>query len=335
MTRTDSTIDDRRTPLLWAGLLACALVALLAAPAWGRPVAFRVSPAVRPEQVRHFWTAARMRHARPIAPRAASLGGLVSTSSQRLAAGPPRSYPPSAANDAPSARTSVEQVADPTQVGTRQNGAIFISEGPHAGFGRCSGTSVNAPNLSLVVTAGHCVYEYGRWSSSKFVFVPGYHHGERPFGTFVARWIGTTSQWLEHENENYDVGMAVVGRNERGQRLAKAVGADGIAWGLSPNQVFDVYGYPVAQPFDGATLQLCPQTRYEGHDLASFLLPGPLDLAVRCADSPGGSGGGWVIRGNVLNSITTNGYPEDLSTDYGPYFGRAVGRLFARAASVR
>jgi len=333
MSRIDPT-TDRIVPLL-PGLLACAILALLAAPAAAKPVSFRVPSAVRPGQVRRFWTAARMRRAKPIAPRTASRGGLVPASPRRPVRAKPHVYPPRTANGAPRARASVEQVADPTQAGMRQNGAIFISEGPHAGFGRCSGTSVNAPNLSLVVTAGHCVHEFGRWSAHKFVFVPGYHHGERPFGTFVAKWIGTTSQWLRHENENFDVGMAVVGRNERGQRLAAAVGADGIAWGLSPNQVFDVYGYPVARPFDGATLQLCPQTAYEGHDLVSFLMPGPLDLAVRCADSPGGSGGGWVIRGNVLNSITTNGYPEDPSTDYGPYFGRAVGHLFARAASVR
>ena len=175
-----------------------------------------------------------------------------------------------------------ETVSDPTVSGISQNGAIFIVEG-NGELDRCSGTSVNAPNFSLVITAGHCVYDEGHWLGRKWVFVPGYRFGERPFGTFVAKWLGTTPQWLAHGNENFDVGAAVVSRNERGQRLADAVGADGIAWGLSPSQVFDVYGYPVAQPFNGATLQLCPQTPFEGHDFSSFFPRAPRPRrAVRC-----------------------------------------------------
>lgn len=236
---------------------------------------------------------------------------------------------------AASARAESQAVPDPTLPGFSQYGAVFISEGPGRGFARCSGTSVNSPNLSLVVTAGHCVYDEGRWSAHKWVFVPGYRYGERPFGTFVAHWIGTTPQWRAEENFNYDVGMAVVGRNERGQRLAEAVGADEIAWGLPPQGAFDVYGYPVARPFTGATLQVCPQAAYEGHDLEAFLTPGPLELGVKCNISGGSSGGGWVIGGDRLDGVTSNSYGNDPTTDYGPYFGKAVARLFARAARVK
>jgi V8-like Glu-specific endopeptidase len=244
-------------------------------------------------------------------------------------------YPPRPATATAQVSSSSEVLPDPTLPGLAVNGAVFIGEGRGRGFARCSGTSVNAPNLSVVFTAGHCVYDEGRWSARKWVFVPGYHHGERPFGTFTAKWLGTTPQWLASENFNFDVGAAVVGRNERGQRLAEAVGGDGIAWNRPPDQVFDVYGYPVARPFNGGTLQVCRQAAYEGHDVGSFLSPGPLDLAVPCEVSPGGSGGGWVIHGNVLNGVTSSGYTEDASTDYGPYFGKEVARLFARAARVR
>lgn len=189
--------------------------------------------------------------------------------------------------------------------------------------------------MSVVFTAGHCVHDGFRWLGRQWVFVPGYHHGLRPFGTFVAKWLGSTPRWVASGNSNFDVGAAVVSRNERGQKLAKAVGGAGIAWNLSPNQIFDVYGYPAGEPFDGATLQRCPQTAFQGHDLSSFLSPGPLNLAVQCNVTGGASGGGWFISGGLLNSITTNGYPEDPTTDYGPYFGKAVGRLFAAAARVK
>src|SRR5690348_10004233 len=121
-----------------------------------------------------------------------------------------------------SAEATSEVIADPTAEGMRENGAIFISEGPEGGFARCSGTAVTAGRESLVFTAGHCVIENGRWSSRHWVFVPAYRYGERPFGTFVAKWLGTTPGWRKEENFNYDVGVAVVSRNERGQTLAAA-----------------------------------------------------------------------------------------------------------------
>ncbi len=227
------------------------------------------------------------------------------------------------------------EAARPTESRYRVNGAIFISEGAGFGYGRCSGTSVVSPHRNVVITAGHCVYDEGIWSDRKWVFVPGYHHGERPFGTFTAHWLGTTPAWHGHGNENYDVGAAVVGRNEKGQTLAAAVGADRVATGRSPNQTFDVYGYPVERPFNGGTLQVCRGARFEGHDFGSLFEPGPLDLAISCDDSAGGSGGGWVIDGNVINSVTTYGYPSDPATNFGPYFGEDVAALYSRAKQIR
>ncbi len=275
---------------------------------------------------RDFWTPARMRAAVPIAgpepvPSTSAASGAASAASAPV----------------PDPRSTSETLPDPTAPGLAVNGAIFIREGEpgRSGFGRCSGTSVVSPNMSVVITAGHCVYDEGEWSKDKWVFVPGYNHGERPFGTFAAHWLGTTPAWLAGEDSNFDVGAAVVGRNEKGQRLAAAVGADRIGFGKPPGQLFDVYGYPVEKPFNGGTLQVCRSAPYEGHDFNSFLEPGPLNLAVRCDDSAGGSGGGWVIEGDVLNGVTSYGYPEDPATNFGPYFGGAVAKLYHRAGRVK
>jgi V8-like Glu-specific endopeptidase len=275
------------------------------------------------DQARHFWTPSRMESARPLP---AHLPG-----NAQLADGTPGSAPPPALPGESVVPT--ETITDPTAPGVSQNGAVFVV-GPFGTLGRCSGTSVNAPNFSLVITAGHCVHEGRHWMGTKWVFVPGYRYGERPFGAFVAKWLGATPQWISSENPNYDVGAAIVSRNERGQRLADAVGADDVAFNLPPKQVFDVYGYPVADPFNGATLQHCAQTPYEGHAFFSLLTPGPLNLAVHCEISAGASGGGWTIQGNVLNGVTTDGYPDD-DTNYGPYFGKEVAKLYARAAKVK
>lgn len=293
-----------RSALPASALLVSLALGWAAAPASADLVRASASPGA----ARSWWTPARMRSATPLA------------ESRRR----------SAEKRASAAASAAETIAEPTAPGTSQNGAVFIvTEGGLRG--RCSGTAVQAGNRSLVVTAGHCVHDFGHWLQGRWVFVPGYHYGQRPLGTFAAKWLGTTPQWLHHENENFDVGMAVVSRNERGQRLADVVEADKIAWGLSRRQVFDVYGYPVEQPFDGATLQRCPQTPYEGHDFLSFLTTGPLDLAVECDLTPGSSGGGWVIQGDTLNGVTSSGYSDNPATTYGPYFGAAVGALYREA----
>lgn len=285
-------------------------------------------------QARTFWTAARMKRAVPL--EATGRPPVLERVGRpgRSLDGEAHRYPPRASNAAAQPSSVWGVIPDPTLPAYSQNGVVFIVIG-HGGLGRCSATSVNAPNLSVVFTAGHCVHQGRHWFDRKWVFVPGYHYGIRPFGVFAAKWLGSTPGWVSSENENFDVGAAVVSPNEHGQKLGGTVGAAGIAWNLSPRQVFDVYGYPVEEPFDGATLRVCPQTAFEGHDITSFLSPGPLDLAVQCNVTGGASGGGWLIASNTLNGITTNGYSDDPSTDFGPYFGSAIGRLFHEAAAVK
>jgi V8-like Glu-specific endopeptidase len=312
------------------------LVAALAAGALRAPSANAHAVAsARPGSTLQFWTSARMKQARPLdLPRPGR--GNIAFAGSTPAGETPHQYPPFAALDA-NASSSFETVPDPTAETTRQNGAIFIST--PFGLGRCSGTSVNAPNFSVVFTAAHCIHSggrRGRWMDFRWAFVPGYRYGQRPFGVFAAKWVDTTRQWRLSGSENYDVGAAVVGRNQRGQLLAKAVGGTGIAWGLKARQVFDVHGYPAGEPFDGETQRVCTQTPFLGHDAHSFLVPGPLNLAVDCDVTGGASGGGWTISGgNVLNSVTNYGYGDDPRTDFGSYFGEEVGRLFHRAGRVK
>lgn len=310
--------------------LGCVAVLALGTPANGASTAVTASPTMSAREALRFWTPARMREARPLEAPEHRGGGLASVSAVPLTGSDGQGGDGQAPSD-------FAPVTDPTAPGFRQNGAIFIVL-PHGfGFGRCSGTAVNAPNSSVVFTAGHCVNEGGpgHWFNQDWVFVPGYHDGVRPFGVFVAKWLGATRPWIDGGSENADVGAAVVSRNERGQTLGAAVGGDEIAFGLSPNQVFDVHGYPVEAPFDGASQRLCAGTPFLGHDLISFLQPGPLNLALTCEVTGGASGGGWTIDGNVLNGVTNYGYGDDPTTDFGAYFGGAVRALYEQASGVR
>lgn len=323
----------RRYPCGSAAALLAALFALLVtSPAAAAASTSVVAPSGATRHALRFWTPERMRHARPLELPAPRHGGLA-----RAATSPAADNEGRGVEADSEARAEFAAVEDPTALGFRQNGVIFILLPGGFGLGRCSGTSVTAPNRSVVFTAGHCVNFGGsrHWFDRDWVFVPGYHNGVRPFGVFAARWLGATAPWVEDGSENGDVGAAVVGRNEKGQLLGDAVGGDGIAFGLPPSQVFDVHGYPVEAPFDGATQRICSGTPFLGHDLASFLWRGPLNLALSCDVTGGASGGGWTIHGNVLNGVTNYGYGDDRRTDFGSYFGGTVRALYKQAASVR
>lgn len=331
-------LGARSAPLVSRGAaVAFAVVVALVIVAEWAPLAtaHSVSHEQAADAIR-FWTPARMKQARPLDLRPQGRAQITLDDQLGARVEMPHVHPPFFAVGEARSSAASETVADPTGATSRQHGAIFI-ETPF-GLGRCSGTSVNAPNLSVVFTAAHCIRSpglRGHWMDFHWVFVPGYRYGQRPFGVFPAKWVDTTRQWRTNGSENFDVGAAVVARNGKGQLLARAVGATGIAWGLQARQVFDVHGYPAAPPFDGETQQVCRQTPFLGHDSRSFLQPGPLNLAVDCDVTGGASGGGWTIRGRILNSVTNYGYEDAPNTDFGSYFGKEVGRLFHRAGRVK
>lgn len=292
----------------------------------------RVEPATG--GVGAFWSVERMREAKPIEVSVPAAPGPTSAGAARSGAAP---RVVAAAERRAEFGSDFEQVADPTAPGFRIHGAIFVELGPF-GYARCSGTAVDSDNEGVVFTAGHCVNSggrSGRWLTSHWAFIPAYRYGQRPFGIFPAKWLDTTRQWRGSGSENYDVGAAVVGRNQRGETLGEAVGGAGIAFNLKPRQDFSVHGYPAAAPFDGETQRVCPSAPFLGHDPDSFLFPGPLNLAVHCDVTGGASGGGWMIEGETLNGVTDYGYSDDSSPDFGAYFGKEVERLYDRADKVR
>jgi V8-like Glu-specific endopeptidase len=288
--------------------------------AWGGGAAVASGHWLEPataHETGEFWTPARMRAAEPIE--------LVRPDSGPLAT--------SASAEAEAFGSNFEPVADPTASEFRIHGVLFVSG--FFGDGRCSGTSVNSPNESVVITAAHCLDDIGR--RSRFAFIPAYRYGQRPFGVFPVRWLDTTRQWRGiFSSANFDVGALVVGRNQRGETLSDAVGGAEMAWNLKAKQTFDVHGYPAEEPFDGETQRLCREVPFLGHDPLSFVFPGPLNLANDCDVTGGASGGGWMIRGGTtLNSVTSYGHFDSGSPTFGPYFGKEAARLYHRAARVR
>ena len=243
--------------------------------------------------VRAYWTAQRMASARPGEELAVAAGVRITRSSvlqtylQRLA--PRRSAPQPAQRGA--AWTGGGAVA-------RTTGKVFFSLG--ADDYVCSGSAVDSPDRSTVLTAGHCVIDpESGTTAANWVFVPGYGDGRAPYGIFPATHLATTAGWRTSEDFDVDVAFANVGPNGAGKRLVDAVGAQSIAFGTARGQTTFAFGYPAVAPWTGERLIYCSgvvvqdtasgavdRPGHELHDDAGFERR-PLVLAFRPAHRPG------------------------------------------------
>src|SRR5262249_12057986 len=248
-------------------------------------------------------------------------------------------------------------VADPTQFPYDAHGKVFFT-GLNDQFQvtnfACSGTAVDSPNLSTVITAGHCVHSHGVWSTN-FAFVPGYHRDPpdtgptvSPYGVWAASDLSSPSGWVStsdafnQPNFKYDVGAAVVARNSSGQTLEDVIGGGrGIMFNQPTAQPFHAFGYPV-----GGTTNHPEWGTSHGAFLAesdsdpavtdngNHASPGPNTLGIGSDMTGGSSGGGWVIfdgSGNgFVNGLNSYKYTSPPQPDmmYGPYFGDDIEALY-------
>ena len=294
--------------------LTLALLVLSLAPAAAARTQAPLASAGGAARVLRYWTPARMRSARP-------LDLVVDGSGRaRLRAGRPA---------APLASASFLTVATPEAPPYSVNGRLFVKQGNLRGY--CSGTAIDSPTRQLVLTAGHCVNngsEGGRTIWSQYLmFVPAYNGGRAPFGAFVAKrgHVYAPRQWTRGGNPDFDLGAFLTHPNHRGENVADAVGGGAaIALDLSRRQRFRSFGYPG----NIKRMQGC-DSPYAGDDSASFPLPGPPTMAIRCHWAPGASGGGWLIGdGSEIDGLTSYLHLGNRSHTYGPYFSAEnVGKL--------
>src|SRR5262249_27575420 len=251
-----------------------------------------------------FWTRERIRRARPLgAERPAARSGF------RKPTGP-------GANET--------EISDTTTFPESTAGKVFMKIGH--GLFECSGSALNTANASRVFTAGHCVVNGGgnrKWAK-RFTFIPGYNDGDRPFGTFHAQEVWSTKPWVHHGNFGFDMGAAVMGTNADGQHLVDVAGGRGIVFYQPREQSFQAFGYPAAGAFNGGELWRC-DADFAGTDQTA--VAGPAGNKIGCNLPGGASGGGWIIGGQYLDSLTSYGYTGFPNEVYGPYFGVEAKRL--------
>ncbi len=239
------------------------------------------------------------------------------------AAGPLRTYgraPAGRFRRAPTAGASSIRVLNSAEDGTRTNGRI-LGVDPITGPYSCSGTALNTPSHSIVLTAGHCVIERGS-EGRQLSFVPAYEHGNRPFGTFVAQSIYVMPQWRRRENPDFDVAALRVKPNEFGA-LTDVVGGRGFATGKSRLGAFQIFGYPAAHA-GGEELRSC-RAHGLGLDSLTDRFSGPPTMPASCDMAAGSSGGAWLFDGEFVSGVTSYSYQGRPTQLFSPYFGPEIG----------
>jgi V8-like Glu-specific endopeptidase len=204
--------------------------------------------------------------------------------------------------------------------GMRTNGKI-IAVDPAKGNYSCSGTAINTPSRSIVLTAGHCVVEAGS-EGRHFSFVPAYDHGSRPFGTFTVESVYVMPKWRQGANPDFDLAALRVKPNKLGV-LTDVVGARGYATSRSRFSAFQIFGYPAARAA-GEELRSC-RAHGLGADSLTNRFVGPPTMPASCDMAAGASGGAWLFDGEFVSGVTSYSYQGRPTQLFSPYFGPEVG----------
>ena len=181
----------------------------------------------------------------------------------------------------------------------------------------------------MILTAGHCVFDEKAGFAKRIAFIPAYHDGSRPFGTWAGRRETVARGWARSMNFSYDY-AAIKLRSPAGT-LGDAVGEEGLAWSQPRDQDFQAIGYPFNR--GGTELMWNCIASFAGVDPYDGDAGKP-DSGIGCDMGEGASGGGWTIRDDegvpYVNSVSSFGYTKIEDVLFGPYLTRKVLKVVNR-----
>ena len=212
----------------------------------------------------------------------------------------------------------------------------------------CSGTVVadSRPTESLVLTAGHCVYDDVDDWATNWIFMPNFdagpsqydgnsfNCGNLPYGCWTAASLVTSLGWSQGDfNEDY--GFAVIS-GQGTDLLENETGSHAISFSEERPPTAYAFGYPHASPYDGTDLVYC-----SGPTVADGW-GGSTDSGLKCDMTGGSSGGGWFspfgesTGEGALVSLNSFKYRRGPSAKYmfGPLFDSDTEATYVAAQSA-
>jgi len=219
-------------------------------------------------------------------------------------------------------------------VGMPMVGALFTTgQGGRPGGHFCTGSVVDSPGGNVVVTAAHCLEDPANGSTTvaSFVFVPGYHDGQEPYGEWTPVKVFIDPHWTADSNPDYDYAFVVLRKTgDPKARLSSLVGAEHVSFDTRLPVLVGGIGYPEGTEQPIACLNTLKPYQ-------------PTQSEFDCGGFTDGSSGGPMLmgldattgRGSVIGVI--GGYEEGGFTpevSYAAAFGAAAQGLYQQAIAV-
>lgn len=231
----------------------------------------------------------------------------------------------------------------------QRSGRILFST--TAGDWICSGSVINdatGNGQSIVLTAGHCVYDGAEGWSYNFMYIPDfddaptYTCSATVYGCWTATRLAATSTFVSgggfgtNQTVAVDYGFARVGLGGK----AGNVELDGLTSGydlntasLSNTEVKWAFGYPAAGKYHGKDLTYCKGPTINDPN-------GAATWGMACDMTGGSSGGPWLwnttnpavyTTATNVTSLNSYGY-SGLTYMFGPKFNAATATVAGDAA---
>ena len=291
--------------------------------------------------VKSYWTANRMASARPLRPVAHGTGPAQASSSATGIPGVAGGFNPA---------TGASESATPHLAGVGGNvspadggypgpndtynypgplgrypvsaiGKLFFTE-PSGNFVCSAAATYGGGNLDTVWTAGHCVgAQGGRAYYSNFLFCPGYKNGEGPKGCWTWALAQQTGGWYYNGYWSADYAyLHMASTSDKGKgHVVAATGGLGFAWNWGRDQAWADFGYPSASPYNGGLLVVTQaEHRYDVTNPGGD--PGPQDNSIGSSQTPGFSGGPWVLSFGPSNASDPIGHGDWINSVNSYYF---------------
>jgi V8-like Glu-specific endopeptidase len=235
-----------------------------------------------------------------------------------------------AAGDSPSTRAAQRgrhlHVAGMPFSGMAAVGALFTTSGGRLGTHFCTASVVGSPAGNLLITAAHCMQGKAVHPAGSVVFVPAYHDGTVPYGSWPVTAVYADSQWRQSQDPDDDIAFLTVGGPAAD--IQRLTGAETLTLDQPPQQV-QVVGYP-AQASEPITCTApargfgAGQMVFDCDSFTNGTSGGPFLANVGPA-----TGDGWVI--GVIGGYQQGG--DSASVSYSPRFTSSLLGLYQAAIS--